>query len=69
MTKPDADVDGKSLGIAIVALGLFFGILECWHQFRVNSGWEASGWFALMILAWIGTITGNKMIAKRRDNA
>lgn len=68
MTQPNVPVDGVSLVIALANLGVFVAILECWHQFRDNSGWEASGWFALLILAMIVMTTTNKILLKRKAN-
>lgn len=66
MTQPSVPVDGVSLVIALANLGVFVGILECWHQFRDNSGWAASGWFALLILAMIVMTACNKILVKRK---
>lgn len=60
------NVSGKMFAMALANLGVFFIILECWHQFRDASGWSASGWFALMIAAWVVAIVGNKILAKMR---
>jgi hypothetical protein len=66
MTQPSVPVDGVSLVIALANLGIFVGVLECWHQFRDNSGWAASGWFALLILAMIAMTATNKILLKRK---
>lgn len=66
MTQPNVPIDGVSLVLALANLGIFVGVLECWHQFRENSGWEASGWFALLILALISMTITNKILAGRR---
>lgn len=66
MTQPNVPVDGVSLAIALANLGVFVGVLECWHQFRDNSGWAASGWFALLILAMISMTATNKILVARR---
>ncbi len=66
MTKPNVPVDGVSVTIALANLGVFVGILECWHQFRDSSGWVASGWFALLVLAMIVMSIGNTILLKRK---
>lgn len=68
MAQPNVPVDGVSLAIALVNLGAFVAILECWHQFRDNSGWAASGWFALFLLTMIVMATTNKILLKRKAN-
>lgn len=65
MTSPKVPVDGVGLAIALGNLGVFVGVMECWHQFREHSGWAASGWFALLILALISFATTNKILANR----
>lgn len=64
MTSPNVPVDGLSLALAVTNLCVFVGILECWHQFRDNSGWVASGWFSLLILAMIAMTAINKILMK-----
>jgi hypothetical protein len=66
VTNPNVPVDGVGLAIALANFGVFVGVLECWHQFRDNSGWAASGWFALLILAMISMATTNKILLKRK---
>lgn len=66
MTNPNVPVDGVGLIIALANLGIFVGLLECWHQFRDTSGWTASGWFALLILAMIAMTATNKILMKRK---
>ena len=56
--------EGKVFGLTLLNLGVFFGIMECWHQFRESSGWGASGWFGLMIFAWIVSVALTKYTSK-----
>lgn len=66
MTRPNVPVDGVGLVIALANLGIFVGVLECWHQFRDSSEWVASGWFALLLLAMIAMTATNKILMKRK---
>lgn len=56
--------EGKVFGLTLLNLGVFFGIMECWHQFRESSVWEASGWLGLMIFAWIVSVALTKYTNK-----
>lgn len=55
---------GKILGLSTLNLAVFFAMFECWHQFREHSGWAASGWFALLIAAWVGCVLLTKFTNK-----
>lgn len=69
MTKPTVPIDKGALGLSLINLMMFFGLLETWHQFRDSFGWESSGWFALFIGIWIGSVMSTKHLRRRMNQS